>query len=117
MVRLLISLLLLQSKHSLVKYISLDKIIKKNTREIIMMPYINLQQIGIFKNTMYPFILKCLLHIILEAYKELDVHITSYQLKGNKTYKIKEYILKQELPFTKRSNTNGIFRCFTKYNQ
>ena len=64
--------------------------------------YINLQQIGIFKSTMYPFILKCLLHIILEAYKELDVHITSYQLKGNKSFKIKEYILKQELPFYKK---------------
>lgn len=102
MVRLLISLLLLQSKHSLVKYISLDKIIKKYGRDYYDALYKSSANWH-FQEHNISFILKCLLHIILEAYKELDVHITSYQLKGNKSFKIKEYILKQELPFTKEA--------------
>ncbi|BFH11589.1 Fic family protein [Paenibacillus melissococcoides] len=121
--RLLLYFLLLKSKHSLVKYISLDKLIKKYETDYFesltkSSANWNFQEYNI------TFILHCLLSIILEAYTLLDA---DYQMKKNKSDKIKVYIMKQEAPFTKedirtvfadvsQSTINKVFECLQKEN-
>lgn len=121
--RLLLYLLLLKSKHSLVKYISLDKLIKKYKTEY----FESLKKSSAnwdFQEYNITFILHCLLNIIFEAYTLLDA---DYQMKKNKSDKIKVYIMKQEAPFTKedirsvfadvsQSTINKVFECLQKEN-
>lgn len=100
MVRLLFSLLLLKGKHSVVKYISLDAIIKQWENAYYEALYKSAANWSSEEHNLV-FITKCLLRIIHVAYKELQTTLLPYQVGGQRSLQLRDYILKQQGPFSK----------------
>ncbi|MCU5408497.1 Fic family protein [Bacillus cereus] len=103
---ILMQLLLIKSGHTFVKYICLDKYIKKHEYE-----YYN----SIYKSSVNwyyeehnsSFWLEKFLTIILEAYKDLHNTVLDSICKHTKVERIQDFILKQKHPFTKESIRNA----------
>ncbi|MED2486001.1 Fic family protein, partial [Bacillus thuringiensis] len=102
---MLMQLLLIRSGHTFVKYVCLDKYIKKHESD-----YYN----SIYKSSVNwyceehnnSFWLKTFLTIILEAYKDLHNTVLDSICKHTKVERIQNFILKQKQPFTKESIRN-----------
>ncbi|PHF05528.1 cell filamentation protein Fic, partial [Bacillus wiedmannii] len=102
---MLMQLLLIKSGNTFVKYVCLDKYIKKNESE-----YYN----SIYKSSVNwyceehnsSFWLKTFLTIILEAYKDLHNTVLDSICKHTKVERIQDFILKQKQPFTKECIRN-----------
>ncbi|HDR8118093.1 TPA: Fic family protein [Bacillus cereus] len=100
MVRLLFSLLLVKENHSIVKYISLDAIIKQ---------WENAYYEAVYKSAAnwfseeynLLFITDCLLRIIHAAYEELQKTLLPYQIRGKQRLQLSNYMLKQKGAFSK----------------
>ncbi|HDW3057662.1 TPA: Fic family protein [Bacillus cereus] len=100
MVRLLLSLLLLKENYSVVKYISLDSIIKKcedNYYEALYKSAAN----WFTEEYNLLFITDCLLCVIHAAYVELRTTLLPYQINRQLSIQMREYIVKQQGPFSK----------------
>lgn len=100
MVRLLFSLLLVKEEHSIVKYISLDAIIKQWENTYYEALYKSAANWFSEEHNLV-FITDCLLRIIHAAYKELQTNFLPYQIRGKRSLQLRDYIVKQRVPFSK----------------
>ncbi|HDX9657861.1 TPA: Fic family protein [Bacillus toyonensis] len=99
---ILIQLLLMKSEHTFIRYVCLDKYIKKHESK-----YYD----SIFKSSVnwycrghnISFWIKIFLTIILEAYQDLHLTVQDSICRDTKIERIKNYIIRQKKPFTKEN--------------
>ncbi|MFZ7807746.1 Fic family protein [Bacillus thuringiensis] len=98
--RLLLCLLLLKGKYSVVKYISLDSIIKKFENSYYEALYKSSANWFSQEHNL-TFITEGLLRIIHAAYEELHTNLIHYPVDGKRKIQLRDYILKQQSIFSK----------------
>ncbi|MCQ6288170.1 Fic family protein [Bacillus cereus] len=127
MVRLLFSLLLVKEEYSVVKYISLDAIIKQWENTYYEALYKSAANWFSEEHNLV-FITDCFLRILHAAYEELQKTLLPHQIRGQRSLQLRDYILKQRGSFSKEdirkifptvseSTFQRTFQCLQKQNK
>ena len=109
MVRLLFSLLLIKEEHAVVKYISLDAIIKQWENTYYEALYKSAANWFSEEHNLV-FMTDCFLHILHAAYEELQATLLPYQIKGQRSLQLRDYIVKQRAFFQKKTFEKDFLR-------
>lgn len=104
--QVLIQLLLIKCGYSFVKYICIDKYIKKNELDYYTALYKSAAN-WYYGEHCIGFWLKVFLTIVLAAYQELHTLVKSHIITQSKSKRIKKYITDQKYPFTKENIRNA----------